>query len=297
MKLYQVEYLLAVCKHGSISRAADALMVSRPAVSRAVKELEEEFGVALFDRSTTGVVLTEAGTILFDKGKKIERIVASLNSELAALRSDEDSEADMQLRIGISYTARCCCLPFISDFRSLHPNVRLHMADLEDAFLDNETLNPDYDLEIALCPPAEHDGIGYIDVERSSLAFCCSRQHPLAARKNVSIMEIRDEPLVGITHLEQGENQVKSLFARFGLVPNVNYMTLQVSFLRQMIRDGLCSSIKPRQSMENDPEIVTIPIDEAEPCYLRILWNDTIRHNKAFRQFVEYARATLPPCE
>lgn len=294
MKLFQIEYLLAVCKYGSISRAADGLLVSRPAVSRAIKDLEDEFGVVLFQRTTTGVALTEAGTILYDKCLKIDRLLSDLQSEMEALRSGESDENDLQLCIGISYTARCCCLPFIADFRAAHPNIRLRLVDLEDAFLDSQTLHPDYDLEIALSGPGEHEGVGFINMEESSLAFCCSRLHPLAERSHVSIQEIQDEPLVGINHLEQKDNQVNALYARFGLVPNIAFMTMQVSFLRQMIKENLCSSVKPRQSMENDPDIITIPIDEAEKYYLRILWNASIRHNKAFHAFVEYARHTLP---
>ena len=51
---------------------------------------------------------------------------------------------------------------------------------------------------------------------------------------------------------------------------NMAYMTQQVSFLREMVRENLCCSIKPKQSIENDPDIVTIPIDEAEPLHLRM---------------------------
>lgn len=294
MKLYQIDYLLEVCKHGSFSKAADALLVSRPAVSRAMKDLEDEFGVAIFQRTTTGVVPTEAGEIILEKSKKISHLLGELRSEVSALKSSEDDQNDHLLHIGISFTARCCFLPFLSEFWRVHPDVQMKLTDLSDAFVDRGFLNPDYDLEIALSDDRPHEDIEFLEIEDSVLTFCCSKKHPLANRSHVSIMDIKDEPLVGLNYLEEQKNLVIALFDRFGLRANMAYMTQQVSFLREMVRENLCCSIKPRQSIENDPDIVTIPIDEAEPLHLRILWNSSIRHNSAFHSFIDYARRMLP---
>ncbi len=294
MKLYQIDYLLEVCKHGSFSKAADALLVSRPAISRAMKDLEDEFGISIFQRTTTGVVLTEAGEIILDKSAKISHLLGELRSEVSALKSSEDDRNDHQLHIGISFTARCCFLPFLSEFWRVNPDIQMKLTDLSDAFVDRGYLNPDYELEIALCDDRDYDDIDYLEIEESVLSFCCSRKHPLAGRTHVSIMDIKDEPLVGLNYLEEQRNLVVDLFERFGLHANMAYMTQQVSFLREMVRENLCCSIKPRQSIENDPDIVTIPIDEVKPLHLRILWNSSIRHNSAFQRFINYARSTLP---
>ena len=293
MKLYQIDYLLEVSRHGSFSRAADALLVSRPAISRAMKDLEEEFGVTIFQRTTTGVVPTEAGEIILDKCRKISHLLGELRSEVSALKSSADDRTDHQLNIGISFTARCCFLPFLSEFWRVNPDIQMKLTDLSDAFVDRGFLNPDYDLEIALSDEKQHEDVDYLEIEESVISFCCSKKHPLAGRSHVSIMDIKDEPLVGLNSLEEQRNLVAALFDRFGLRANMAYMTQQVSFLREMVRENLCCSIKPQQSIENDPDIVTIPIDEAEPLHLRILWNSSIRHNSAFRRFIDYARKAL----
>ena len=294
MKLYQIEYLLEVSRQGSFSKAADALVISRPAISRAMKDLEDEYGVTLFQRTTTGVVPTEAGEIMLEKSRKIAKLFSELESEINALKNSVSDESDHLLHIGISFTARCCFLPFLSEFRCVCPKVQISLTDLAESFIDRGTVDPEYDLEIALSGDEPYDGIDYIDIEDSALTFCCSRRHPLAKRKIVSIMEIRDEPLVGLNYLEEQRNLVGALFEKYGLKPNIAYMTQQVSFLREMVRENLCCSIKPRQSIENDPEIVTIPIEEAEKLHLRILWNRGVRRNSAFHSFIDYARRSLP---
>ncbi len=294
MKLYQIEYLQEVCKYGSFSKAADALLISRPAISRAMKDLEEEYGITLFQRTTTGVVPTEAGEIILEKSRRISQLLTELRSEINTLKSSAKDENDHLLHIGISFTARCCFLPFLSEFWRVYPGVQISLTDLSESFMYRGAVDPDFDLEIALSDDTPHDDVDYIDIEDSVLSFCCSRRHPLAERERVSIMDIKDEPLVGLNYLEEQKNVVTGLFERYGLQPNMAYMTQQVSFLREMVRENLCCSIKPRQSIESDPEIVTIPIAEAEPLHLRILWNPDIRHNSAFHSFIEYARKMLP---
>ena len=294
MKLYQVEYLLAVGKCGSISKAADELLVSRPAVSRAIKDLEDEFGITFFLRTTTGVILTEAGQIVYEKCKKIEQLFSELQMEVSALKLNSGSNSDRQLHIGISFTARVCVLPFLAAFRSAHPDITLRLTDLEDSFVDSGVLIPDYDLEIALCDDIEYDGIDSIDILESGLVFCCHPSHPLAGRSSVSIMDIKDEPLCALNHLEQKGNLITTMYSRFGLKPNFAYMTQQVAFLQQMIRENLCSAVKPLQSVDGSPGLVNIPIEESPKLYLRILWNNELRHNSAFNDFIHYARQKLP---
>src|SRR4051794_35572525 len=77
-------YFLAVAREGSFSRAAEALHVAQPAVSRQVALLEAELGVRLLDRSPAGVVVTEAGRRLAERGGALERDALTLRDELAA---------------------------------------------------------------------------------------------------------------------------------------------------------------------------------------------------------------------
>ena len=294
MKLYQLEYFMAVCRRGSISQAADELLVSRPAVSRAVKDLEEEFGMSFLQRTTTGVALTEAGQLFFDKCASIEQMLAQLQAEMHALKTDALSESNRTLTVALSYTARCCMLPFLSDFGRTHPNVRLLLTDIDVSFDDKSKLTADYDVAISLCGDRQADGVAYITVRDTRLAFCCSKNHPLAGQASVSLRQIRDEPLVALSRLVgHSDNQVAALFQRYGFKPNIVYMTGQVSSLRQMIRENLCSSIKTPESMEGDSAIAAVPIEEAEPLHLRLLWDATLRHNSAFDAFISHVRTAL----
>jgi len=82
MTLLQMQYFKAVCLNGSVTHAAEELFVSRPAVSRLLSELERELGVMLFWRSSTGIALTEAGTLFYENCNDILNRVEALEKRM-----------------------------------------------------------------------------------------------------------------------------------------------------------------------------------------------------------------------
>ncbi|QOV89636.1 LysR substrate-binding domain-containing protein [Humisphaera borealis] len=122
MNLNHLAVVHAVATEQSVSRAADRLMVSQPAVSKQLRELEKQLGTPLFDRLPRGVRPTQAGTILADYARRIFGLAAEAEQRLAELRGLERGE----LRIGASTTIAVYLLPpvFVA-FRSKFPGVKL----------------------------------------------------------------------------------------------------------------------------------------------------------------------------
>ena len=288
MKLFQIEYFLAVCKYESISKAADAILVSRPAVSRAIKDIEDEFGISLFQRTTSGVKLTEAGQLVYDKCSQIQQLLNDLRNDIGVICGEIKDKKERTLSVGLSYTARCCVLPFMTAFKNQYPDVHLHLTDMKYSYLDTNFLDPDYDIIITL-RNKDVEGVDFLDIGESYFAFCCHQSHPLAKQKIVTVEQIKDEPLIALTGLDSQNNQHIQIYEKHGLKPNIAYKTVQVSSVRQMIKENLCCSIQPVQSMENDVDIVTIPIDGINTIKLRLIWNNQRRYNTAFRDFIDYA--------
>jgi DNA-binding transcriptional LysR family regulator len=112
----------AVAAEASVSKAADRLMVSQPAVSKQLREFERQLGTPLFDRLPRGVRPTEAGALLADYARRIFALADEAQERLAELRGLERG----QLRIGASTTIAVYLLPavFVA-FRTAYPGVRL----------------------------------------------------------------------------------------------------------------------------------------------------------------------------
>ena len=83
MELYQLECFRVLCKHGNFTTASDELMVTQPAVSMAVKKLEEEFGATLLNRLDRGFTLTQAGENVLRRAIAIHNETNALRQELA----------------------------------------------------------------------------------------------------------------------------------------------------------------------------------------------------------------------
>ena len=123
MTLKQITYFQAVCAKGNISSAAEELFVSRSVISRAIAELEEEFGAPLFARSKNGVTLTESGHIL---AKLFSDFTACYNTTRARIGQLQQGARTRPLRLGVTPTnAYCVYRTYLDGFQRLHPEIPL----------------------------------------------------------------------------------------------------------------------------------------------------------------------------
>ena len=88
MELYQLRSFAAVAESGHLTRAADRLHISQPALSAQIKALEDELGVALFERVSSGMVLTSAGRSLLPEAQKVVSAAQSLRSHARAIKGE-----------------------------------------------------------------------------------------------------------------------------------------------------------------------------------------------------------------
>ena len=292
MKLFQIEYMVVVCKCGSISKAADKLMISRPAISRALKELEEEAGTKLFLRSASGISLTENGVLFYRKCEKVFDAVEELQDEMARMRTQASDSAKFNIRMGLSPAMLMTVFPKICEEFSLqHPDIVVEPIQLipqQGAMLLMEN---ELDMTIAVEFDPVSDALRSIQIGEAELMFCCSRNHPLSDREFVSVDDLADEPLALMQKNMMKGTLVQSIFEESGHTANIKFRTQQISVLQHMVKEGLCSTVQFNGMMGNGGEIVEIPFESKRMYPILVLWNDKVRHNKAFYEIMEYLRS------
>lgn len=127
MNLRQLGYFLKIAELRNFTHAANALFVSQPALSRQMRQLEEELGTALFIRSERGVKLTEAGDLLRQRSPAILSDIAQLRNELQSVYSQAPSGS---LAIGMGMSVRgILTVPLITQYRKQYPDVSLHVRE------------------------------------------------------------------------------------------------------------------------------------------------------------------------
>jgi len=149
VEIAQLRTLICVAELGSLSKAADRLRIAQPALSRQVRMLEEELGVALFTRHGRGMVLTEQGR---DVLKHATRITAELD-EIRASASDVEAPLTGQVAIGLPPTvADIISAPLVAAFGKAHPNAVLRLVSAYTGYLLDWLHRGEIDLAVLYDP-------------------------------------------------------------------------------------------------------------------------------------------------
>ncbi len=146
MELKQLTYFCQIVRSGSISEAARHLHMSQPPLSYQIHQLEAEMGTALFQRSSQGVSLTEAGKVLYNRAGDLLRYAASTRLEV------EKAGQKRILRIGITPTTVGIMLPYIRQFVQKHPDVNFEVRDGISISLFHDLLDGVIDISVVRTP-------------------------------------------------------------------------------------------------------------------------------------------------
>ncbi|ACL75119.1 LysR family transcriptional regulator [Ruminiclostridium cellulolyticum] len=134
MTSQQLEYIIRLADEKSFSKASQKLLISQPALSQFVKNLETELNIQLFDRSTTPIKLTYAGELYVNAARKIQNILTELDNELTDLTVLNIGK----LTIGtIPFRASCMLPKSIVAFRKKYPGIDIHIVENEEANLES----------------------------------------------------------------------------------------------------------------------------------------------------------------
>jgi DNA-binding transcriptional LysR family regulator len=176
-------YLAAVAETRNITRAAQLLHISQPALTKAIRKRERELGVELFDRRTSPLSLTYAGERYLKNLLKLLDIQRSLRQEMDAIAAGTRE----LLRIGITVERGTTWLPFIlPPYAAAHPEVKLQALEGTNESFEKDLLGNRLDLCISTLP-VESDDIEYERVNESPVYLVSSPDHPFAREVDLSV--------------------------------------------------------------------------------------------------------------
>lgn len=193
--LKQIEGFLAVAEFGNFSRASKRLNTAQPALSQAIKDLEAELGVRLFDRTTRRVELTDAGREFRNSAAKaveeLEHAVEGVH-QLAERRRG-------RLRIAAPPLLAAVVLPqAIADFQRRHPGIAVQVADINTEQIVESVRSGRADCGLGTFLPGE-EGIERVVLMRDNLMLFCGEQNPFKTKKTVAWSELAGQPLITLT--------------------------------------------------------------------------------------------------
>lgn len=187
----QLQALLLVARHESVSRAAEALHVTQPAVSLQLRMLEEAAGTPLTRKVGRGIQLTAAGEVMVEFAERILRLWEEATDEVAALKGVISGT----LRIGAITTAEYLLPPMLVRFTTERPGVRIKLQVGNRNEIVHMLSKHEIDLAIMGTPPRELR-TNAARFARHPMAFIASPDHPLMKKKLVSLSDIMDANLL-----------------------------------------------------------------------------------------------------
>jgi DNA-binding transcriptional LysR family regulator len=194
MELRQLRYFVAVAETRNISRAAQKLFLTQPALSRQIKALEEEIGQCLLERQAHSIRLTPAGEVLLLEAREV--------LERADLMLERVRSAGTGVRLRVGYApslASGLLAEAVENFVQKHPNARVELLDLSTQEMLSGLNAGTLDVALTVGPERDAGGLQWIALAQASW------QHPLATAKRVTPAEAARESLLVFSQRDYSE--------------------------------------------------------------------------------------------
>jgi DNA-binding transcriptional LysR family regulator len=300
MELRHLRYFAAVAAHGSFNRAAEKIHLTQPALSRQVKDLEDELGVRLFVRGKNAVTLTDAGELFYEEARDL---LARADQAVQRVRGQARNEV---LRVGYAPSLTVGIMPrALEKFQATTPGVRIELADLSLREM-NELANAGR-LDLLINPepsaPTAVPGFQWVELRRVSPVLVMPKTHSLARLKKIAPARLRDLPLIGVAreNFPDYVPYVRALLRPYGVVPrfialendgvSTVFAALEAHHAAAILAEGI-ESMMPRT-------LVTRPFSPALPYTSVKIGLPAVRPNPHAERFArllhEEAKRAKPP--
>ncbi|MXP50944.1 HTH-type transcriptional regulator CysB [Pantoea sp. SoEX] len=238
MKLQQLRYIVEVVNHNlNVSSTAEGLYTSQPGISKQVRMLEDELGVQIFARS--GKHLTK---VTF-AGEEIIRIAREILSKVDAIKSvaGEYTWPDKgSLYIATTHTQARYALPMvIKGFIERYPFVSLHMHQGSPTQIVEAVSKGTADFAIATEALHLYEDLVMLPCYHWNRAIIVTSKHPLAVKKEITVNDLAEFPLVTYTFGFTGRSELDIAFKRIGLVPRIVFTATDADVIKTYVRLGL----------------------------------------------------------
>jgi DNA-binding transcriptional LysR family regulator len=242
MELSELEVLIRLAQEGSFSRAAESLHRSQPAVSQAIRRLEDEVQAQLMDRTSRKVMLTGAGTILLGYARRMIQLREDAKRALDELRCCRRGV----LRLAANESVCNYVLPpLLKAYRLRFPAVKIEVVQCPSNGISTLLEEQDVDFGFLSFTPIQHDLVSRL-LFRDELALVVFPSHPLAKSKSVILQQLGSEKFVAHLAETPSRKRLLDLFAREGVPLGIVMELSSLETIKDFVKAGDGIAILPR---------------------------------------------------
>jgi len=281
---------IEVYEKKSVAAAAREIYISPQGLSKIIRLLEYDLEADLFYRGTQGMEATEAGELLYARARHVCYLLDDIKKEIGILAGSKGA-----LQVVVTYSsAAAVSFELLTGFTRLNPNVQLKIDEYPDEYAVSDLFQDEADVGIVL----GHKGIPnckYDLILPGQTVITVSKKHPLADRKEISIQDLRDMPLI-LKSTEPGrENPLAEACIKAGFTPDIQYSSGNLSATRKscLYAHLATESVDFLERSYPDSEIVVLQIKEKIEQNIYFISRERDIQNRAVTQFQKYVRENI----
>ncbi len=291
MNLRQVEVFNAIMSTGSISDAARLLHVSVPAVSRVMSHTESRLGFPLFERVKGRLYPTAEAHQMYQEVELVYRGVKRLDrltTELAGRRHS-------MVSIAASPSIGQMLVPLaIAYFRNGNPDVRVHFQCLNHEHLKERMLTGQVDVGVSILP-MNHPNLETTPIARGRLVCVCPPKHPFAKKKQITVRDLHDQPLITYPRDTPFGLRIENLFAEYDDVPMTAMEVGSPQNACALVHAGAGIALVDEYSLLGWPmgDFMVVAVEDAPPIVADLVRLRTGSSSPASQAFTRALRSVL----
>jgi DNA-binding transcriptional LysR family regulator len=287
-----LRYFVEVARKQGFTRASESLHVTQPAISKAVRALEEELGTPLLVRERRRVTLTDAGRMVLERAQGVLDALRGIEEEvveLSALRRG-------RLRIGMPPIVGMAFFPpVLAEFHTAHPGIVLELR--EEGSHHIEALVRDRELDVgAVVLPTDERAFGTMPFLHDELHAVLHPSHPLARRGALALGELEGTPFVLYRPEFALHGHILDACRRAGFTPHVASESSHWDFIVAMVAANIGVALLPQTICRQlDPaQVRTVPMTKPTiPWDVALIWKRERHLPPATRAWLELAQRRL----
>lgn len=287
MNINYLRYFKEVCKQGGITKASEIIHVSQPSVTAAIKDLEKEFGIQLFFRTSSKITLTPEGKNFLEL---TENLLNDIDAFYTAAKELGDNP-NVVLRLGIpAVLGTFFFKKIVPGFQNANPGIRLDIIEVPTVTGVHMLEESALDFIIGIEDSSTKSFCASELLFKTELVFATSINNPLAKETTIEKDMLQNNPFVVISKGSYHYNAIATHFCSSGTPLNVVLQSNQVSTIRYMLENDFASTIIYKEIFANSDTIKCVPLAEPIPANVGIFWRKNSFVTSAMKTFISYAK-------
>lgn len=292
MDIRHLTYFLETARLKSFTRAAESLYVSQPAVSKAIRQLEEELGATLLDRVGRRVEVTDAGRVVMEQAKAITQSFSNLSAQLGDLAELKRGH----IRIGLPPMVGSSFFPkVIGAFHDRYPDVTLQVFEDGAKKVEADVAEGVLDIGVVVLP-LSFDVFDSFQFAEERLNLVVPASHALAGAPSAKLGELAQENFVFFREDFTLHDRIINECLQAGFQPRIVYESSQWDLISEMVAAGLGVALLPETicRQASGKSVAVVPLEQPAIWWkLGVIWRKDRYQSYAAREWISFTREWL----